>query len=149
MIGVQPSATAPLVQAITRNLENSPSVEGKPTIQFSTGVSSTSLEGIRAVRESGGTALSVDDESVLEAQRDLAQLEGIFVEQSSASSIAAIPQLIERKLIDPDSEVACILTSGGLKDTKTAGRDLPRTKPILNDWHSFANFMEQVYNFQI
>lgn len=149
MVGVQPSAASPLVEAIDRNLENSPSVEGRPTIQFSIGVSSTGLGGIKAVQESGGAALGIDDESVLKAQRELARLEGIFVEQSSASSIAAIPMLIERGLIDRDSEVTCILTSGGLKDPKTAGRDLPRVNSIPNDWQSFESYMEQVYKFKI
>jgi threonine synthase len=65
----------------------------------------------RAVEDSGGAVLSVDDAAILEAWRLLAREEGLFCEPSSAAGLAAL-------LADPpgDARVVCVITGHGLKD---------------------------------
>ena len=67
----------------------------------------------RAVRESGGAAISVDDDAILDAWRLLAREEGLFCEPSSAAGLAAL-------LADPprDARVVCVITGHGLKDAE-------------------------------
>jgi threonine synthase len=65
----------------------------------------------RAVEESGGSVVPVDDAAILEAWELLAREEGLFCEPSSAAGLAAL--LAEPPL---DARVVCVITGHGLKD---------------------------------
>jgi threonine synthase len=56
--------------------------------------------------------MAVTDDEITRMWLDLANLEGIFCEPSSAAGLAAIEQLE----LEPGSTVACVLTGHGLKD---------------------------------
>lgn len=58
----------------------------------------------------------VTDEEIVEAQKELAKLEGIGIEPASASSIAGLKKLLKNGLIDKDERVVCITTGNLLKD---------------------------------
>jgi threonine synthase len=74
-------------------------------------------EAEAAVERSGGAVVSVSDDEVLAAWRDLARLEGLFCEPASAAGLAALRQ-------DPPAgaTVVCVITGHGLKDPETARR---------------------------
>ncbi len=72
--------------------------------------------------ESDGRIEAVTDGEILTAYRDLARLEGVFCEPSSAASIAGVAQLAGSGVIDPDALVVAVLTGNGLKDPETAER---------------------------
>jgi threonine synthase len=75
-------------------------------------------EAEAAVERSGGSIVRLDDEEILAAWRDLARLEGVFCEPSSAAGVAAVAR--ERP---PDrARVVCVLTGHGLKDQEAAAR---------------------------
>jgi threonine synthase len=65
----------------------------------------------RAVEDSGGSVVPVDDAAILEAWELLAREEGLFCEPSSAAGLAAL-------LADPplEARVVCVITGHGLKD---------------------------------
>jgi len=73
-------------------------------------------KALRAIRESGGLAISVSDEEIVSAQRDLASMEGIGVEPASAASIAGLRKLVLGGRIDADERIVCITTGNILKD---------------------------------
>ena len=68
-------------------------------------------EARRAVKDSGGTVVSIDDPAILAAWQLLAREEGLFCEPSSAAGLAAL-------FADPpdDARVVCVITGHGLKD---------------------------------
>ena len=69
-------------------------------------------EAERALAESGGAAVSLADDAIIDAWRLLAREEGVFCEPSSAAGLAAL-------LTDPppkSARVACVITGHGLKD---------------------------------
>ena len=72
--------------------------------------------------ESGGRIDAVTDDEILAAYRDLASLEGIFCEPSSAASVAGIRKLAQAGAIESDALVVAVLTGNGLKDPETAER---------------------------
>ena len=59
---------------------------------------------------------TVSDEEILDAQRLLAQSEGLFVEPASAASIAGLKKLVEMGLIAASERIVCVATGYGLKD---------------------------------
>jgi len=76
------------------------------------------------VRSSGALVVTVGDDEILEAWRELAALEGIFCEPSSAAGLAAV-----RRGDVPGDRLAVTLTGHGLKDVATADRLAP--PPLL------------------
>lgn len=83
---------------------------------------------LRLLRDSKGFALSVSDQEILEAQRLVAETEGLFVEPASASTIAPLVKLLESGMIARSDNIVCVLTGSGLKDVKSATHLL--TKPL-------------------
>ena len=70
-------------------------------------------------RRSGGRIAAVTDEQILHAHRELARLEGVFCEPSSATSVAGVTAAAAAGEVDPDALVVCVLTGNGLKDPTT------------------------------
>ena len=72
--------------------------------------------------ESEGRIEAVTDDEILAAYRDLARMEGIFCEPSSAASVAGVAKLARAGTLDHGSLVVAVLTGNGLKDPDTAQR---------------------------
>jgi threonine synthase len=71
---------------------------------------------LHAIAATGGSAVARDDTDILKARDDLAMLEGIYAEPTSASALAALAQLAGAGTIGPDDLVFVIVTGSGLKD---------------------------------
>ena len=83
-------------------------------------------KAIAARDESGGRIDAVTDDEILAAYRDLARLEGIFCEPSSAASVAGVrsrPPLRAGSTRTRSS--SRVLTGHGLKDPTTAEQQVP------------------------
>lgn len=115
LIGVQAAGASPIVEAFRKGgkVRRWPRPETEASaIRIGSPVSWR--KAIRALEESRGTAVSVTDKEILKARRDLASLEGIFVENASATPLAALRKL--KGDIGPDDKVVCVLTGHGLKE---------------------------------
>jgi threonine synthase len=77
------------------------------------------------VRETGGTALTASDEEILAAQRDLAEMEGLWAEPAGALPLAVVRKLAARGDLRPDEVVVALQTSAGLKDPDAVRAQLP------------------------
>ncbi len=73
------------------------------------------------VSRTEGRIVSVTDEQILTAWKELARVEGLFCEPSSAAGLAAL------ELYPPlaGATVVCVITGHGLKDPETASRVSP------------------------
>jgi len=80
-------------------------------------------------KESNGWFDQCDDETILAAQKLLAEREGIFCEPASATSLAGAMRDIQSGKIKAGSKVVCTLTGHGLKDPDTAIKQ--STSPVL------------------
>jgi threonine synthase len=122
MTGIQAAGSAPIVQAIKTNSDKIIPVENPETVATAIriGAPVSWKKAIHAIHESHGTAETVTDEEILDAQKILARIEGIFVEPASASSIAGLKKLVQSGVIGKDERVVCVTTGHGLKDPDTA-----------------------------
>ena len=75
---------------------------------------------VDAQRSSGGRFGSVTDEEILLAQRQLASMEGVFVEPGSAASVAGLLKDIAAGVDFRGRTMAVTVTGHGLKDIDTA-----------------------------
>jgi threonine synthase len=78
------------------------------------------VRAVRAVRETGGAYLSVSDDEILAAIRDLARAEAVFAEPAAAAAYAGLVKAVKQGLVHSDEAVICLITGSGLKDIKSA-----------------------------
>jgi threonine synthase len=114
MRGFQAEGAAPLVTG-----EPFPDPETRATaIRVGNPASWKLAEAAR--NESGGRFAAVSDRRILDAQRQLAARDGVFVEPASAAGIAGLLHDLEAGESYEGSTVVVTVTGHGLKDTDTA-----------------------------
>jgi len=92
--------------------------------------------------ESGGLIGMVSDDEIVAMYQALAQLEGIFVEPSSAAGVAGLARLIREGYFDNASakdSIVCILTGHGLKDPDRAIAVAPEPLSVANTPEAVAD----------
>ena len=86
-----------------------------------------------SVRSSGATVVTVSDEEIVAAWRQLATVEGLFCEPSSAAGLAAI-----RRGAVAGKRLVVTITGHGLKDTESADRYAPPLEQVEADPDAIA-----------
>jgi threonine synthase len=81
-----------------------------------------------------GAIVSVTDERILDAWKELARVEGLFCEPSSAAGLAAL----EYHPPGRGATVVCVVTGHGLKDPETASRWSPPSVSVDPDPDAIA-----------
>jgi threonine synthase len=146
LVAAEPAAGAPTFHALERGLDYIPRVDAGPTVALSIGASVGSSRGLLGVRASDGLAAAVSEDEILGAYRRLAGSEGLFVEPSSAASVAAALQLGQAGQLAPGSTVVCITTASGMKDPAVAERTLGHAVPVIApDFDVFARVAVESY----
>jgi threonine synthase len=118
MIGIQAEKAAPIATAFKQRAKKIEPLNNPETIATAIriGFPVSWRKALNAVYDSKGLIETVNDEEILEAQRLLAKLEGLFIEPASATSIAGLKKLVKMGLIERDEKVVCVATGHGLKD---------------------------------
>ncbi len=75
---------------------------------------------LRAVRDTGGALISVEDDEMLAAMRTLAESVGVFVEPACAAALVALERGVAEGFIHPTEEVVLQITGSGFKDVRSA-----------------------------
>ena len=70
---------------------------------------------LRVLRDSGGDAIAVTEQAIVEAQHLVARLEGIWTSPEGAALVAALASMKDRGGVTADTEVAMIFTGAGIK----------------------------------
>ena len=127
LVAVQSTGCPPIVDAFGAGLDESTLVEGTHTLAF--GINVPKALGdflvLQAVRESGGTAVAVSDETILAELSALARAEGAWVCPEGAACFAAARELREGGWIDEQEQVVVLNTGTGLKYPETVDVDVP------------------------
>jgi threonine synthase len=82
---------------------------------------------LNAVRESGGTAIAVSDDELLEAGIRLASEEGIFAAPEGAACISALEKLLASGFLKRDDRIVIYNTGAGLKYLEAYSTRFPRS----------------------
>ncbi|HME43933.1 MAG TPA: threonine synthase [Syntrophorhabdales bacterium] len=78
------------------------------------------VRAVRAARETNGAYLTVGDDEILAAIRDLARSEAVFAEPAAAAAYAGLVKAVRQGFVKSDETVVCLITGSGLKDIKSA-----------------------------
>lgn len=85
---------------------------------------------LRAIRESGGTAVAVPDEMMFDAQRRAGASEGMLLCPEGGACVAALDALLERGDVGRDERVVAFNTAAGLKYADMIEADAPLIEPL-------------------
>ncbi len=117
MVSVQAEGCAPIVRAFTDGAERSEAWQNAATV--ADGLRVPKAVGdflvLRAVRESGGTALAVSDADMVQAMRELGSREGISAAPEGGAALQALKVLVAEGRVGRDDTVVLFNTGGALK----------------------------------
>ena len=117
MVAVQAENCAPVVDTYFGKQHNSKQYVGKPTLANGLAVPRPIGEPLmlNVLRESGGTALAVSEEEMLEGVSDLCQYEGIFAAPEGGAIWAATKKLLHQGWLQPNEHIVLLNTGSGQK----------------------------------
>src|SRR4029077_1523632 len=117
MVAVQASGCAPMVKAWEDGVEHAPRWPDSHT--FAAGIRVPQAVGdfliLRAVRESGGFAIAVEDAAIADAWRDVAREEGLLLCPEGAATFAAYRRALAEGRVAAHDRVVLFNCASGLK----------------------------------
>lgn len=117
LVTVQAEGCAPMVRAFHAGADTAEPWEGAATVADGLRVPAAvgDILVLRALRESGGTAVAVSDRDMVEGMLDLGRREGIGAAPEGGATLAALRQLVRDGVVARDQEVVLLNTGGALK----------------------------------
>jgi threonine synthase len=117
MVSVQAEGCAPVVAAFEKGAQFCDFWLNAQTVASGLRVPKSFADHLilEDIRESQGTAVAVSDTAILEAQKQLAALEGLFAAPEGAATLAAARELARAGWIRPHERVVLFNTGSGLK----------------------------------
>ena len=133
MVAVQATGCAPIVKAYEAGEEHAPLWQDAHT--YAAGIRVPIAVGdfliLRAVRESGGFAIAVEDEAIAESLDEVGKQDGLLLCPEGAATMAAYKQALASGLVDRDERALLFNCATGLKyPLPKIDRALDRHQPI-------------------
>ena len=126
VLGVQAAGAAPLV--IGHPVENPETVATAIRI----GKPARGEQALQAAEESKGKIIAATDTQIVDMQKLLAQLEGVWVEPASAAGLAGLAIEIENGNLNPKGKrIVAICTGHGLKDPDIVIKDMAKPQVVM------------------
>ena len=125
LVGVQLQACDPTARAFHEGRDVVTPVDKKPSRSDAI-MNNNPYWGrccLQAVRETGGTMISVSDADFIRAIRELGREEGLFAEPAGAVSAAALRHLVKVPGFEDPGLTVCNITGHGLNDPQVATDD--------------------------
>lgn len=117
-VAVQAEGCAPVIKAFHEGAEATTAWENPTTDAAGLRVPSpfAGRQMLRILRESGGDAIAVSERAIVEAQRLLARLQGVWTSPEGAALVAALTVMKDRGQLTGDARVVIMLTGAGIKN---------------------------------
>ena len=117
MVVVQAEGCAPIVKAFQAGAAFSDFWINAHTLASGLRVPKSFADALilKALRESGGQAVTASDVEILAAQSEIGHKEGLFPAPEGAATLVAARKLVDQKWIQPDERVVLFNTGSGLK----------------------------------
>jgi threonine synthase len=117
MVSVQAENCAPIVRAFDQGTEKAQPWEGASTVADGLRVPRAIGDFLilRAVRESGGTALAVTDRSMIDGMLTIGKYAGVSAAPEGGAALVAIQRLVANGSMKPTDSIVLFNTGGALK----------------------------------
>jgi len=116
-VAVQAEGCAPLVRAWEDKAETTTAVANPFTNAPGLRVPGpfAGRQMLRILRETGGFPLGVSEPAIVDAQRLMARVEGIWTAPEAAATVAALLRMLDERLVDGTARIVLVLTGAGIK----------------------------------
>jgi threonine synthase len=94
---------------------------------------------LRLLREDKGLAGDAEDQEILDAQRLLARIEGVWAGPTGVATLAVLVRLLAEQQVDPDLTICVIVSETGLKTEA----ELPSRAGIAFDEESLRRLVRE------
>ena len=140
MSGAQALGCSPIVEAWERQSFNiKPQKPNTIAKSLAIGNPADGYHALKVMTQSGGHAVAISDDEVVEGIRLLAETEGIFAETAGGVVVAGLRRLVQEGRVDPQELVVAFITGAGLKTQEAVA---PRLQPALAVQPTIASFEE-------
>ncbi|MBN1954073.1 MAG: threonine synthase [Anaerolineae bacterium] len=134
LVGVQAAGSASLVDAWERGIAGweMEAIDAHTVADsICAGLPRDRNKALRAVRETGGAMLRVDDAEILAAIPALARGCGVFAEPAAAAVYAGLVHAVEKGIVSAHDEAVLLITGSGLKDVASVMKGQSRTPAVV------------------
>jgi len=140
MSGAQALGCSPIVEAWERQSFNiKPQKPNTIAKSLAIGNPADGYHALKVMTQSGGHAVAISDDEVVEGIRLLAETEGIFAETAGGVVVAGLRRLVQEGRVDPQELVVAFITGAGLKTQEAVA---PWLQPALAVQPTIASFEE-------
>jgi len=140
MSGAQALGCSPIVEAWERQSFNiKPQKPNTIAKSLAIGNPADGYHALKVMTQSGGHAVAVSDDEVVEGIRLLAETEGIFAETAGGVVVAGLRRLVQEGRVDPQELVVAFITGAGLKTQEAVA---PWLQPALAVQPTISSFEE-------
>lgn len=117
MVAVQAAGCQPIVRAFDQGLDEAPEWENAHTLASGLRVPRAAGDFLmlRAIRASGGCAIAVPDEAMVEGVREIGTTEGIFAAPEGGAVFAALKTLLDDGVVSRSERIVLFNTGSGHK----------------------------------
>ena len=131
MVVVQAAGCAPIVRAFESGADHAEMFPNAATVASGLRVPAAVGDSLmlKVLRESGGTAIAVSDEELLDGVRELARLQGNYACPEAGAVWKAAQKLVAQGWLNPEERIVLFNTGSGLKYNHLFP---PRDLPILD-----------------
>lgn len=144
LIAVQAEGSPAIVKALEGDGVVRPYPAQTVADGISVGLPRNGAMAVRYIRASGGTGVTVSDEEILAAEKELARLTGVFAEPSGAASYAGLLRLLAEGKIAHDERVVLLVTGSGLKSIDAVAQAAGNVVPIVKGQAGMETVVEIV-----
>jgi threonine synthase len=142
MSGAQAEGCSPIVNAWDReSFDVRPVRPNTIAKSLAVGNPADGYYALKVLADSGGSAVAVSDDEVVQGIKLLAETEGIFTETAGGVVIAGLRRLVTQNRIQPDELVVAFITGAGLKTQEAV---LDKLVPRLVIEPHLASFEEAI-----
>ena len=116
-IAVQPTGCQPIVKAFNEGAATAETWANAATLADGLRVPGPFADYLilQAIRETGGTALAIEDAAMVEAMYEIATEEGIIACPEGAATLVGLKQLVQQGFLGADETIVLLNTGSGYK----------------------------------
>jgi threonine synthase len=100
---------------------------------------------VNAITESGGFAISVSDDQIIQAIPKLARETSVFGEPAGVIALSGLEKALQNNLIKHDEKIVLLVTGNGLKDINSALKSVGKPMKIGSDIDGLEKIVSEAF----